>query len=387
MISAVSRLLYHLFPDYFFPYTFEREFNKFTNICYEFNIPIPEVPKKKDLDKRALYYLDLCEALQEFRKINEFIPQELCAFFYDFAPTVLAELEDKEIPSPSKVWFVGCDKFDFDTLDESKEDSEESWQGNVDAKRGDIVVMYCRTPHSYIHSIWRVIGNGFADPFFGYYSVNYLSFPIKLDVHITQKDLENNPVWARNPLVRKNLQGINGYPIKYPEYLELLSMLKLKGQSIDNFPTIIPTSKFEADDLKDERDVEIRLIEPFLVLLKYTSTDWVRQMRVKMGRGERNYPDYGFGANTQRGEESAKMILEAKYEIKTNKDLQEAYFQAKSYALRLQANCFIVAAKEGIWVYKPKNGVYKFDDYFNYNWVQIENPDTLHELQLLIGKK
>ena len=384
-IKFFSKILYSVFPEYFFPYILDCEFNKFQTICNEFNIPIPEVPKKKNWEERATYYIYLCEALFEFRKINNFKPEELCAFLYDFAPTVLKELEDKELSEPSKVWFVGGSKFDFDFLDKATDESKERWQGNVDAKRGDIVVMYCVSPRSYIHSIWRVIGDGFSDPFFYYYSVVYLSKPIRLDVHVTQADLRNNLLWSNNPLVRKNLQGINGYPIKYLEYLELLSILESKGQNIDSLPLIKPTSRLETDDLKDERDVEIRLIEPFLKLLKYKPMDWLRQMPVKMGRGERNYPDYCFGANPERGEETAKMILESKYEIKTQKELQQAYLQTKSYAMRLQADKFVIAAREGIWIYQPKNNVYKFDEVYHCNWVDIENPDVLHKLQQMIG--
>ena len=385
-ISFFSRVLYSSFPEYFFPYILKYEFNKFQKICNEFNIPIPEAPKKKDWEERAIYYIDLCEALLEFRKINSFTSQELCAFLYDFAPTVLSEFEDKELPEPSKVWFIGGNKYNFNSLDNATNKSKEYWQGNVDARRGDIIVMYCVTPRSYIHSIWRADGDGFADPFFYYYSVNHLSIPIKLDVHVTQSDLNNNPLWSNNPLGRKNLQGINGYPIKYIEYLELLYMLKTKGQDISNLPTIQPTSKFEAEDLINERDVEIKLIEPFLITLKYKPTDWIRQMPVKMGRGERNFPDYCFGANPQRGEETAKMVLESKYEIKTQKELQEAYFQTKSYAIRLQSDKFIIASREGIWIYQPKNMVYKFDNYYHCNWVDIENPDILHKLRQMIGK-
>jgi hypothetical protein len=386
-VRFFSRVLYSSFPEYFFPYTLDCGFNKFQKICEEFNITIPEAPKKKAWLDRATYYLDLCESLLEFRKINSFTPAELCAFLYDFAPNVLHELEDNELPNPSKVWFVGGSKYDFEFLDNAINDSTEHWQGNIDSRKGDIVVMYCVSPRSYIHSIWRVIGDGFADPFFYYYSVVYLSKPIKLDVHITLKDLECNSLWSNSPLVRKNLQGINGYPIKYQEYLELLSVLKFKGQNIEVLPLIKPTNRLDTDDLKDERDVEIRLIEPFLEFIKYRPKDWIRQMPVKMGRGERNYPDYCFGANPARGEETAKMILESKYEIKTQKELQDAYFQAKSYAVRLQADRFVIAAREGIWIFIPKNMTYKFDDYFHCNWVDIENPDILHKLRQIIGKQ
>lgn len=385
-VSLYSRVLYSLFPDYFFPYTWEREFFKFQKISNEFDIPIPSVPKKKDWEDRALYYIDLCNSIYEFREVTGFKPHELCAFLYDFAPNVADELNENEIPKPSKVWFVGGNKYDFEYIDNAEQDSSDYWQGNIDARRGDIVVMYCLTPRSYIHSIWRVIGDGFADPFFYYYNAVCISKPIKLDIRITQKDLENNSVWAVNPLIKKNLQGVNGYPIKYTEYLELLSMLKSKGQNIDFFPMIKPTNKLDAENLTDERGVEIHLIEPFLQLLNYEIADWMRQMPVKMGRGERNFPDYCFGANPKRGEESAKMILESKFEIKTQKDLQDAYFQAKSYALRLQADKFVIAAKEGIWIYQQKNKNYKFDDYFSCNWLDIENPDILYKVKQMIGK-
>lgn len=385
-ISFYSTILSSVYPDYFFPYTLDCEFYKIQHICDEFKIPISDVPKKNSWEDRAMFYIDLCDALFEFRKGAGFSPQELFAFLYDFAPSVIKELIDKELPNPSKVWFVGANRNNFDFVDNAVTDSFDYWQGNIDARRGDIVVMYCLAPRSYIHSIWRVRVDGFADPFFYFYSAVGISNPIILDVLLTQKELKSNSVWKNNPLIRKNLQGINGYPIKHKEYIELLMMLEEKGQNIASLPIIKPTSKLGADDLKDERAVEIKLIEPFLTLLSYKPNDWIRQMSIKMGRGERNYPDYCFGVNTKRGEESAKMVLESKFEIKTQKDLQDAYFQAKSYALRLQAEKFVIAAKEGIWIFKPKNGNYKLDDHYACNWVNIENPDILHTVKQLIGK-
>lgn len=319
--------------------------------------------------------------------MNDFSLSEFCAFLYDFAPNNLKEIEDTEMPNPSKVWFVGGNKNNFEYLDKATKSSTDSWQCNLDTRRGDIIVMYCLTPRSYIHSIWRANTDGFADPFFYYYNVAYLSNPIKLEHKITQKDLNSNPIWCSNPLIKKNLQGINGYPIKYKEYIELLSMLEIKGQQITDFPIIRPTTRLETDELIDERDVEIKLIEPFFLFLGYSPNDWLRQMSVRMGRGERNYPDYCFSAKPKRGEETAKMLVEAKYEIKTQKQLLETYYQTKSYAMRLQSTCFMIAAKEGIWIFQSRNGTFKLEDFIHYNWIDIENPDILHKLKLLIGKK
>lgn len=380
-IKGISSLLYNLYPDYFFPYIFDCEFNKLEKICTEFEIPLPEIPRKKDYLKRALYYLDLCNAFQEFRKMFDLSPAEFCAFLYDFAAKNLLEIDDIEIPTPSKVWFVGGNKDNFKYLDSATEKSIDSWQCNIDTQRGDIIVMYCLSPRSYIHSIWRAQSDGFNDPFFHFYNVAYISQPIILDQNISQRDLSNNLIWSSNPLIKKNLQGINGYPIKYNEYLELLNMLEKKGQNISMLPIIKPTTRLDTDILLDERDVEINLIEPFFKIIGYSPKDWIRQMPVRMGRGERNYPDYCFGANEKRGEESAKMIVESKFEIKTKKQLLETYYQTKSYALRLQSEIFIIASKEGIWIFKQKDGIYNFETNDSFNWIELENPDSIFEIK------
>ena len=173
---------------------------------------------------------------------------------------------------------------------------------------------------------------------------------------------------------------------KYKEYLELLSLMESKGQDIGNLPTIRTTSKFEVDDLKDERNVEEKVVEPFLSILKYKPTDWIRQMPVRMGRGVSYYPDYCFGANPKVGEQSAKMILETKFEIKTNKDLREAYYQAKSYAVRLQARRLVIASIDGLWIFMPEESIYNFEKYFHCSWLDLENPDILHQVSRMIGK-
>lgn len=137
--------------------------------------------------------------------------------------------------------------------------------------------------------------------------------------------------------------------------------------------------------MTSERDVEIKLIEPFLKRIGYQEKDWVRQMPVSMGRGERNYPDYVFAAQTKKGEEKGSMVLESKFRIGTRRELMDAYCQAKSYALRLQAKTMIVAAVEGIWIFRDKNG-FSLEQTTHRNWKELENPDTLHEVRGVIGK-
>lgn|GEM_PF-6541460 len=45
-------------------------------------------------------------------------------------------------------------------------------------------------------------------------------------------------------------------------------------------------------EIKNERDVEIYLLEPLLEKLGYSQQDWKRQLKVRMGRREKIIPDY-----------------------------------------------------------------------------------------------
>jgi len=139
-------------------------------------------------------------------------------------------------------------------------------------------------------------------------------------------------------------------------------------------------------ELLNERDVEILLIEPFLKRLGFKESDWVRQMPVKMGRGERNYPDYAVGARTKRGEESAKMLLESKYQLTAQSEFKEAFFQTNSYALRLQSKIMAMASKEGVWVFPPDNGNFDIKKFVHKNWGELNHPDHLHQIRQWIGR-
>jgi hypothetical protein len=388
-LPNISFALFRINPEIFVPYFFMDRFCIFQKIFETFNISIPEVPKKAKRKERALYYLTICKALQEFRQINNFSYSELCAFLYSFAEKYIESKETTDLPKPTKVWFVGGGKNnngDFDYLDNANQNSIESWQGSVETRKGDIIVMYCLTPRSYIHSIWRANSDGFNDPFFYFYNTIFISNPIII-VPISQQELKGNEIFSKNPLVRKNMQGINGYGITTDEYSELLRLMEQKGQDINILPKIEIIENIKNVTLEDERDVEIYLVEPFLERLEYQKTDYLRQMPIKMGRGFRYYPDYAFFANNQRGEEKAKMVLETKYSIKNNKDLQDAYYQAKSYAIRLQAKYFILASKEGIWIYFSDKLDFDFKVTNFKNWNEMNNPDTFHSLLKIIGKK
>lgn len=109
-------------------------------------------------------------------------------------------------------------------------------------------------------------------------------------------------------------------------------------------------------------------------------------MPVRMGRGERNYPDYVFGPKTKRGEESAKMVLESKYQLSAHGEFIDSFYQTKSYALRLQSRVMVMAAKEGVWVFPQTQGGFELKKAIHKTWAELSHPDAFHDVLNLIGR-
>lgn len=98
------------------------------------------------------------------------------------------------------------------------------------------------------------------------------------------------------------------------------------------------------------------------------------------------YPDYAIGAVLKRGEETARIIVEAKRELATEKQILDAYQQAKSYAQRLQSAAFVLVAREGIWIFMQEKGGFLRSRYTHRSWAELRGSNGLHEVKLMIGK-
>lgn len=385
-VAAISLGMHLAYPEFFAPYNFRCKFNQLEEIHAEFNIPLPPVPSKVNKDGRALYYLSINDVWQDFRHLYGLSPTELCAFLYDFAPQFTTAMDASDLPSPSKAWLATGGAWDYDFLESSTEATTSRWGGNPGIRRGDIVVMYCVSPHKCIHSIWRACSDGFIDPFFHYHGTVWICSPVKT-ARITFAELKEHPLLSKKPAVKGNLQGSHGKaPLTVEEYDAVLALMKSKGQDVLVLPVIARGEQMPDLELQNERDVETKLIEPLLERLGYVQSDWIRQMAVKMGRGERNYPDYAFGAKSKRGEESARMVLESKYQLSAHKEFMDSFYQVKSYALRLQCKVMTMGAKEGIWIFTAENGTFDLKRVVHKTWVELAHPDGFREALIRIGR-
>lgn len=369
---ALSYALSMAHPAYFFPNLYPLDFQEFVRLCDNYaDIGVPEIPKKSDYRARYLYYADMCRSLYAFRIKNSLSSAELAAFLYDFAPaTMQDEDKPKELPQPTAVWCIG-----------GKDDTPSGlWQSSEETRRGDILLYYQKAPRSAITQILRADSDGLVDPFFHFYSRTFLCCP-SLIPDITRSDLQADVHFSSHPLVKKNFQGVNGWPMKSDDYRRILEMLECRGFDTSQLPDL-PTADFEPDHpIRVEKDVEEYLLNPFLKECGVTEEDYIRQMPLRMGRGDVKYPDYAVFASTEPGYEKAALLIEAKLEIRNNREREEAFRQARSYALRLESEFIILCDRNAVWIYYGADRV----NYERYCWGEIRSADVFARMKRLFS--
>jgi hypothetical protein len=392
-LGAFSTALYHRFPEYFLPYYFTRDnYSDFLRMCDNFGIILPSNPNKNSQEKRAWFYFEICEILHKFRNEHNITTEDFPAFLYCFGIDCLNQIEEKELPKPSRIYFLGAGagvakeqgNWDFQYLDNVNIESKSTWgAGGLKIKKGDLILMYCLSPRKYLHSIWRALEDSFIDPFSYYYYGVKVGFPLKIK-HIEFQELRTNSILKNNSTVKANMQGLNGRALTVKEYLELLSIIEKKGQSTNDLPKL-PVYERKIEHVENERDVEKQLIEPLLKDLGFKESDWIRQLPIKMGRHIKYYPDYALLANSTK--EKAKIVLEAKYSINSNKQLDDAFFQARSYGLRLQSEKIVLADMDFVWLYEKINGDFEQKPKLKFHWNDLTNSDNLYQLKEKLRKK
>lgn len=378
-IVWISFLMHYFSSEYYYPNLFVYRFFDFKKMADTFEFELPSIPKKSDYKARCMYYWGLCEILHNFRIENKLSPAELCAFLYDFAPNYIPK-EKTEIPQPGQAWFIG-----------GKIDSKEAtldftfWQASPETKKGDILVHYETSPISAITCLWIAQTDGVVDPFFHYYSNTYISG--KMDIpHITLKELQVDKYFSKHPLIRKKFQGVNGWGMSSEDYSELLRVIKAKGFNTDTLPKLYAPTMPKNVNVEIERDVERQLLEPLLNSMGwYENEDFIRQLPIHAGRGHRIFPDYALHYDNKPNEEKAKVLIEAKFYMKNNQEIEEAFLQARSYAYLLESSVIVLCDKQCLIIYEKKQ-CFDRDRYKKYYWGELETPDLFNELRNKLNK-
>jgi hypothetical protein len=376
---------FHLFaPEYYAPVPFEHH-DELEAAFTELDLPLPTVPPQQSFRQRAATYLEINDTLQELRRDLELSPAEFDALMLDFVPRQVGRVYDDELPEPTRIWFVMANpEVDFELIDTATHDDVFQWQGSYEARPGDIAVMWCRSPRSYVHSIWRVVAPGYADPFFWYYRAFRIGRPSQVP-EVSFRDLTNDPVWGDTSGVRARFQNWSGREVRPAEYEALLDLIRSKGGDASALPSL-PVLPTEIPAVATEEDVEEKLLEPLLLRAGWTSDRRVRQHSLRMGRGHRIYPDYVLDLKGPAGEEEAFGVVEAKLNLPGPNSIREAWKQAKSYAERLQCELVVLCAIEGVWVWRRTDGRLRFDGFRVFTWSDLQEPRNLGTFRTLVQR-
>ena len=367
------------FPNYFIPYYYRMNFNVLQKIADTFDFVLPAIPAKKDYRRRFDYYLEISKTFLAFMEENGLSVYELYAFLYDFSPKYVGGIDSyliKDLPAPRCAYFIGADQNDrFLTQDKNV---VTIWQCNPETRAGDMIVMYLKTPISAVSSIWRACSLGFIDPFFFYYRCVYISEPTEIKP-ITLSGLRSDRIFKELPIVRKNMQGINGVELYPSAYNHLVKVSKAKVPMLEYNET-----KTDGEFI-NEKAVETKLIKPLIMKLGYEESDYKQQMYVELGNHNKALiPDFVLLPNERRGFSSGFAVIEAKRSIKSEKELQEAMVQARSYAKILTAKYCVVASMEKIWVSQRNDGYDQLA--FESSWVELNNADVFYKLHKILGR-
>ena len=380
--SSMAYYTTQFFSEYdcFIPYYFKWNYNIFSKIAEVFEIDLPPLPAKKNYKDRLMYYAEICAALYDFRTMHELTSFELCAFLYDFAPKYIGGIDSyiiRDLPKPSSAYFIGGSQ--DDAFFSNNEESITPWQCNPETKAGDMIVMYLRTPVSAVDSVWRSVSIGFNDPFFYYYRCTYIGNPEAIE-RITQKRLKSDDILGRLPIVRKNMQGVNGVELRPSAYHRILDIANSDAMRLE-FDEINNDSEFEL-----EKDVENKLIKPLIAKLGYSDDNWVSQMYVEIGNHNNTLiPDFVLLPNRTKGHQTAFAIIEAKLIIPNQSALEEVRIQARSYACQLRARYAVVASKDILYIFCEDDDY--TDSIFTATWSELNDMDRFTDLRKIIGKK
>ncbi len=355
LIDMLSIYLYYSY-EFFKPIFNKLRFDIIQQNCDALGLELPPIPRSKDYKDYLMYYYDICEAFKAFQDKYELSDAEFCACLYDYAPMLVDDKQVPELPKPVNVWLTGASGGDFDILDELGQGDNSGnpslvWACNERTKRGDIVVIYCLSPRSYIHSIWRARTDGIFNPFDYYHCRVNVCEGVKIPP-ITSKELKADPYFSQVPIVRKNLQGIKGTEFTAQDYSELIRFVRQKGGDISALPKLFESGNVNFGELKIEKDVEEKILIPFLEKIGYTSDDWSRQLSQKAGRKEKAIPDFVFFPRGEKHFENAPMLIEAKFDMSLITEQQKAFAQALSYARMLRSSLMGICDKERIILYK-----------------------------------
>lgn len=402
-IIPISLYLQHKNPDYFIPYLFLIRYRYLHQILSDYSIDINEVNEQFGYRERTFFYLDLCDALYDFRMLNKFTPAELCAFLYDMEKKFYDSDLVSEYTQYPRVWLLVGGK-----SPQEVEAEKMFWQGNSEIKKGDICVFYensytcVEDNKSALTGIWIAQSDGHVDPFFFYYQSVLIGDEHKLNKPLPFKKLSTDSRTVTLPHLGAKLCGAGGSELSSILYEEgILPLVKEWDKDFDDstlpnlyHPELPQDSVEDRGEEKPEKWVEEHRIKPLLANMGLVEKkDYLQQVYLQLGRdkeegervqtGKTDFSVFPFG-NTRKGEaKCADVLIEAKnpWEMSNPKEIEKTFWQAESYASRQYAQLLIITDGKQFIIYpRTKEGIFRYSEpdskVEQYSWDELSNTSS-----------
>lgn len=395
----LSTVLSSYMPEYFIPNLFVMQFIYFKKMAekYEFNLP-EKTPLRSDYRGRWLYYIDVCNAIATFSVDNDLQDfGELCAFLFDYELTnIKEEMEaehNKPMPFvPEQAWIlVG----NYGEGERTMKDGV--WQSNQLTSKGDIMLFYEKSPVKKLNAVWTALEDGFIDPFGPYYSYSIIGNKIEIpnEQAITFEEFKNSEYFKKENrgsegnFVSKNFQDVSGWQVTSADYAEIMRMLEAKGFDTSVLPSLYEPKQFHRPDIINEKDVEEKLLKP---LLDEMGLEYHQQVEFPAGHSTTGHkmekrPDFCLHMSGSGSQLTTKVVIEVKYWMKDNADIEKTFDQGVTYAKWGEAQVLVLCDKNQIRVYvRNKHGKFEMKRP-RLLWEDMQKLEKFNELKRLLSKK
>lgn len=395
----LSLMLSCYFPMYYIPNLFPMQFIYLKKIAEKYEIDLPKVPNRSDYRNRWLYYDEMCKALNQFATENDIDSlSELCAFLYDYEMAVIKEEmegeHNKPMPKvPEQAWIIVGNYGEAERFM-----NKGFWQSSPFTSKGDILVFYEKSPVKKLNSIWTALEDGFIDPFAYYYSYSVIGNKIEIpdEYAVSYADFKASDYFTnrdkKGNFVSKNFQDVSGWEVNFEDYDEIKRILKAKGFDTSILPKLYEPIKVGDVKIEREQDVSDQLLIPLLEQMGWKKdVDFKAEVEFNAGRGKTGHssekrPDFLLHIVETKDDIEAKVAIEVKHHMKSEKEVHDNFVQGRSYAKWGAVQVLVLCDMKRIRVYKRnKNNRFDENDYIEFSWKDTENHDRYTELKKLLS--
>ena len=258
------------------------------------------------------------------------------------------------------------------------------WSATYQVEKGDIYMVYCTSPVKGIAAIFRAADRSWCDPMGGWEG-HWVKMDKVADGAVSFAAMKADPLLREwGPVVRQfqftTLEQVP--PAIFNRIRELFIDQGMAALAVD----AAPLAEFYASgEFAKESDFEEQRIKPLLADMGFAESQ--DQYLVKLWTGSKMNPcRIDFLVRDER--KRVVSLFEDKQTIKGYRHAEDAYNQARSYALQLRLRSFVVAAPEGVKFYGRHRTARDFpapeSPLFEATWSGLGDASTLKRFRDLL---